>query len=94
MKLYTEEQVKHAIQMARASQNLFTTPFIYDKHEILEQLTPIELPSDEEILVPFPTTDDYDFRDGKEVGCWMNGWEQGFKEARKNILNKTYGGNK
>jgi hypothetical protein len=49
MKLYTEEQVKHAIQMARASQNLFTTPFIYDKHEILEQLTPIELPSDEEI---------------------------------------------
>ena len=49
MKLYTEEQVKHAIQMARASQNLFTTPFIYDKYEILEQLTPIELPSDEEI---------------------------------------------
>ena len=49
MKLFTEEQVRHAIQMARASQNLFTTPFIYDKHEILEQLTPIELPSDEEL---------------------------------------------
>jgi hypothetical protein len=49
MKVYTEEQVKHAIKMARASQNLFTTPFIYDKYEILEQLTPIELPSDEEI---------------------------------------------
>ena len=49
MKLFTEEQVKHAIQMARASQNLFTTPFIYDKYEILEQLTPIKLPSDEEI---------------------------------------------
>jgi hypothetical protein len=49
MKIYTEEQVKHAIQMARASQNLSTTPFIYDKYEILEQLTPIELPSDDEI---------------------------------------------
>jgi hypothetical protein len=49
MKVYTEEQVKHAIKMARASQNLFTTPFIYDKYEILEQLTPIELPTDEEI---------------------------------------------
>jgi hypothetical protein len=52
MKVYTEEQVKHAIKMARASQNLFTTPFIYDKYEILEQLTPIELPSDEEINLP------------------------------------------
>ncbi len=49
MKLYTEEQLQHAIQMARSSYNLFTTPFIYDKHEIIEQLKPLELPSDEEI---------------------------------------------
>jgi hypothetical protein len=49
MKLYTEEQVKHAIKMARSSYNLFTTPFIYEHDEVLEQLTPIELPSDEEI---------------------------------------------
>jgi hypothetical protein len=49
MKLYTEEQVRQAIKMARSSYNLFTTPFTYDQHEVLEQLTPIELPSDEEI---------------------------------------------
>ena len=49
MKLYTEEQVIHAIKMARSSTNIFTTPFLYDKEDILEYLTPIELPSDEEI---------------------------------------------
>ena len=49
VKLYTEGQVQHAIQMARYSQNIFSTPFIYDRHEILEQLKPIELPSDEQI---------------------------------------------
>ena len=49
MKLYTEEQVIHAVKMARSSSNIFTTPFLYDKDEILEYLTPIELPSYEEI---------------------------------------------
>lgn len=49
MKLYTEEQVKHAIKMARSSHNVFTTPFMYDKDEIIEHFTPIKLPSDEEI---------------------------------------------
>lgn len=49
MKLYTEEQVKHAIKMARSSHNIFTTPFMYDKDEIIEHFTPIQLPSDEEV---------------------------------------------
>lgn len=49
MKLYTEEQVRHAIKMARSSYNIFTTPFMYDQDEVIEHLTPIELPSDEEI---------------------------------------------
>lgn len=35
--------------MARSSTNIFTTPFLYDKEDILEYLTPIELPTDEEI---------------------------------------------
>jgi hypothetical protein len=61
MKLYTEEQVKKAIEMARSSYNLFTTPFIYDKHEVIQQLKSIELPSDEEIdkeafQVPYDNT--------------------------------------
>ena len=78
MKLYTEEQVKHAIQMARASQNLFTTPFIYDKYEILEQLTPIELPSDEEI-------DDRSYSDEQE---------KGFRNGAKWMRDKIQGTNK
>lgn len=49
MKLYTEEQVRHAIKMARSSYNFFTTPFLYDQDVILEILTPIQLPSDEEV---------------------------------------------
>ena len=49
MKLYTEEQVRHAIKMARSSYNTFTTAFMYNQDEVLEQLTPIELPTDEEI---------------------------------------------
>jgi hypothetical protein len=42
MKLYTEEQVKNAIQIT-----VMDKPFTYA--EVLEKLTPIELPSDEEI---------------------------------------------
>ena len=41
MKLYTEEQVRHAIKMARSSYNIFTTPFMYDQDEVIEHLTPL-----------------------------------------------------
>lgn len=44
MKLYTEEQVKRAIDIADDNPDLFE----YD--EILSKLTPIELPSDDLIL--------------------------------------------
>jgi hypothetical protein len=49
MKLYTEEQVKKAIEMSRSSYNFFTTPFIYSEHEVIQQLKSTETPSDEEI---------------------------------------------
>jgi len=45
VKLYTEEQVKMAIQMADKYNYLITL----EECGILNQLTPIELPSDEEI---------------------------------------------
>jgi hypothetical protein len=81
MKLYTEEEVIRAIKMARSSYNLFTTPFTYDQHEVLEQLTPIELPSDEEIEEEINANvfieNDNDFLEGAK---WMR--------------DKTYGGNK
>jgi hypothetical protein len=41
MKLYTEEQVRKAMMMASS--------VITDDDEVIAQLTPIELPSDEEI---------------------------------------------
>ena len=44
MKLYTEEQLLKAIQLGRNYGGWITT-----EPEILKQLTPIELPSDEEI---------------------------------------------
>jgi hypothetical protein len=50
MKLYTEEQVKKAIEMSRSSYNFFTTPFIYSEHEVIQQLKSIEIPSDDEII--------------------------------------------
>lgn len=42
MKLYTEEQVRQAMDFARGHHRMSDTQFI-------ETLTPIELPSDEEI---------------------------------------------
>jgi hypothetical protein len=86
MKLFTEEQVKHAIQMARASQNLFTTPFIYDKYEILEQLTPIELPSDEEIKDAS--------LEGVDGGHYDISPAEEFQRGAKFVINKIQGGNK
>jgi hypothetical protein len=46
MKLYTEEQVKMAIQMADKYNYLITS----EECDIVNSLTPIELPSDEEII--------------------------------------------
>ena len=46
MKLYTEEQVKMAIQMADKYNYLITL----EECDIVNSLTPIELPSDEEII--------------------------------------------
>ena len=88
MKLYTEEQVRHAIKMARSSYNIFITPFMYHQDEVIEHLTPIELPSDEEVeqyLQSFPYTkhlDDGQYNDGKIVGAelaiqWMRDKIQG-----------------
>jgi hypothetical protein len=61
MKLYTEEQVKEAIMMARITQGVLATTFFCDEHEVFEKLTPIEIPTDEEIdkeafQVPYDNT--------------------------------------
>lgn len=80
MKLYTEEQVIHAIKMARSSTNIFTTPFLYDQYEVLEKLTPIELISDKEI--------------NEEAYCFysLESYNQAFIQGAKWMRDKIKGG--
>jgi hypothetical protein len=40
----------------------------------------------EEILIP--ATPNVECRDGKEIGVWMQGWLEGYKEAQRKYENK------
>lgn len=94
MKLYTEEQVKMAIQMADKYNYLITL----EECGILNQLTPIELPSDEEIdresEVLYPIN--------KGGSMWMpsrydidkKNRQEGFLDGAKWMRDKIQGGNK
>jgi len=71
MKLYTEEQVFKAIQMADKYHYLLTS----EECDIVNSLTPIELPSDEEIQQESLKSDfEYTFRNGAK---WMRDKIQG-----------------
>lgn len=74
-KLYTEEQVRKAMSEARYS---FTTEKGYD--DIIQSLTPIELPSDEEI-------EEY-CDDVRLEQYYIDGAIDGAKWMRDKILNK------
>jgi len=88
MKLYTEEEVKIAIYLAHCN----------TEEEVLAGLTPIELPSDEEIdkesEVLYPIN--------KGGSMWMpsrydidkNNRQEGFIEGAKWMRDKIQGGNK
>jgi hypothetical protein len=45
----------------------------------VDLLPPIE--DDVEILIPFP--DGEELRDGKEIGVWMKGWEDGYNKSKE-----------
>ena len=73
MKLYTEEQVRLLLDLAKLKLN----GEMYSKDELLEKLTPIEMPSDEEI--------------GKDIGSGMHdfykgGFIEGAKWIKEQIL--------
>ena len=77
VKLYTEEQVKMAIQMADKYNYLITL----EECGILNQLTPIELPTDEEIEKANPFV-----FGSKHLGTRdMDIWELGAKWMRDKI---------
>ena len=78
MKLYTELEVRNAI--ADACADAWDNSFKVDLTKILNQLTPIELPSDEEI--------------GKDIGSGMHDfYKGGFIEGaiwlKEQILNQN-----
>jgi hypothetical protein len=86
MKLYSEEQVIKAIESAFL--NVAGYPSILSLEEILEELTPIELPSDEEIreerLLQFPDSE-YANRANDRLAFYC---------GAKFVINKIQGGNK
>jgi hypothetical protein len=82
MKLYTEEQVRKAIELSRDTHPqgrgyVVKDEYDYSMDEVVDLLTPIEIPSDEEI-------------DYAETQMPMNTFELGAKWMR----NKIQGGNK
>jgi len=76
MKLYTEEEVFKAIQMADKYHYLITS----EECDIVNSLTPIELPSDEEIK--------------KETPFFYTEWGDGFFEGATYLRDLIQGGNK
>ena len=84
IKLYREEQVKNAIQMAAKHRYLFES----EGNEIINLLSPIELPIDEEIreerLLQFPDSE-YANRANDRLAFYC---------GAKFVINKIQGGNK
>lgn len=58
MKLYTEEQVRKAIYKARALSDWWDIEYQFETNDIIDSLTPIELPSDEEMEKKLCSFDD------------------------------------
>lgn len=83
MKIYNEEQVRKAIELARDTHQegrpyLERDEYDYSEDEVVNKLTPIELPSDEEIWQEADKEDwdskDYAFTRGAK---WMRDKIQG-----------------
>ena len=78
MKIYTDEQVKKAIDMARE----YYDGFSYTEKEIIATVTPIELPSDDKI-----NKESYE---GKEIMTFQRAaFIMGAKWMKEQILNQN-----
>ena len=82
MKLYTEEQVKKAIELARDTHQegrayMERDEYDYSMDEVVDLLIPIELPSDEEINDEWEVGHS-DYQNGCNYGAkWMRDKIQG-----------------
>ncbi len=74
MKLYTEEQVNLAMRLVHTINQSYM--------EVLESLTPIELPSDEEI-------EELMNKNGYYEEDYDNIWREGAKWMKEQILNQN-----
>ena len=84
MKLYTEEQIRKAIAMGYDWGHLKNMPSDFLIDTLIEELTPIELPSDEEIL---KESDEFELNSRVSLGMHIS-FEIGAKWMRDKILNK------
>lgn len=86
MKLYTEKEVRKAIELAQKCEHeCGGVYFDYTETEIIENLTPIELPSDEEIIsTAYADRAVDDFEQQKQIG-----FEDGAKWLKEQILNQN-----
>ena len=82
MKLYTEDQVVNAIQIAAKHRYLFES----EENEIINLLSPIKLPSDKEIEEYVKSTGYY--------GHCTHEYHEGIEEGAKWMRDKIQGGNK
>ena len=80
MKLYTEEQVRIAIDIALNGINQYYTP-------IIDRIKPIELPSDEEIIYRCFQEDSYEL--GTDGDSALKIYSDGYKAALEQILNQN-----
>ena len=96
MKLYTEEQVRQSLMKHQNASMLLSSEQI---DYLIEEITPIELPSDEEIYL---MSEKYaekcglkNFFNEDEVKINKHHWVMGYKSAIKDFLNtQIKGGNK
>jgi hypothetical protein len=79
MKLYTEEQVREVL-----SNMLLTTKQV---ESIFEELNPIEIPSDEEIIYRCFQEDSYEL--GTDGDSALKVYSDGYKAALEQILNQN-----
>jgi hypothetical protein len=83
MKLYTEEQVRDAIRKRfTARYDKKNVKYYLNTDQVIEELTPIELPSDEEIEDASLEQNNDDLSPAEE-----------FQRGAKYIINKIQGGN-
>jgi hypothetical protein len=92
MKLYTESEVRKAIELARDTHQegrayMERDEYDYSIDEVVRNLTPIELPNDEEIDEESPYVPN-----DASIDFWSH--KEGFVDGAKWMRDKIQGGNK